>query len=424
MNKSLKLTEIENTLYDVVVVGGGMAGTFAAVAAAREGASVLLVEKNGYLGGAATAGLVHPFMPYFERPGGKIANAGLFTELLRRLHEIGASPSDKSCFFNDQLLKVTLDRLLVEAGVSMLFGCMVGEVDMDGESIKKVHAYSPAGKISLSAKIFVDASGDADLSAFAGMDCRVGRPKDHLCNPMTLNFNLANVDWSRWDKYEADKNYRELKAQGKIRNNRRDILSMTMQVGNMMHLNSTRIVGKDATDPVSYTEAELEGREQMLELYNFLKNYCPGLEDCELVSAGAEIGVRESRRVIGHYILTEEDVLGVKHFEDSICRATYNVDIHNPEGEGTFCRYLPHNTYYTIPYRCLVPLGSKNLLVAGRPISATHEAHSSLRVIPSASCIGQAAGTAAALSAKHSVAPENLDVDELRNVLVNNGALV
>ena len=112
MNKSLKMTEIENTLYDVIVVGGGMAGAFAATAAAREGASVLLIEKNGYLGGAATAGLVHPFMPYFERPGGAIANAGLFTELLRRLHEIGASPSPKSCFFNDQLLKVTLDRLV------------------------------------------------------------------------------------------------------------------------------------------------------------------------------------------------------------------------------------------------------------------------------------------------------------------------
>lgn len=424
MKEKMTLGTIESTLFDVIVAGGGMAGAFAAIAAAREGANVLLVEKNGFCGGAATSGLVHPFMPYYERHNGAISNAGLFRTLQKRLFEMGATPTDKSCFFNESMLKVLLDRMLTEVGVTILFGCMIGEVDIVDEEIKRIYAYSPAGKIGLSAKVYIDATGDADLSAFAGMDCRVGRDSDGLCQAMTLNFNLAFVDWSRWDKYAADTLYRELKEQGKIRNGRRDILAMTMQNRGMMHLNSTRITGKDATDPVSLTEAELEGREQMLDLYNFFRKYIPGLEDAELVSSGSEIGVRESRRVMGHYILTEDDVLGTKHFEDAICRATYNIDIHNPTGEGTFCKYLPPHTYYTIPYRCLVPLGSKNLLVAGRPISATHEAHSSLRVIPSASCIGEAAGVAAAIAAKKDLAPEHIDVDELRAVLTSRGALV
>ena len=184
----------------------------------------------------------------------------------------------------------------------------------------------------------------------------------------------------------------------------------------LMHLNTTRIVGRDPVDVEDYTAGELEAREQVYEMYRFMKDNIRGMENCELIMSAPELGIRESRRIVGEYRITEDDILGVRKFDDRIARGTYDIDIHNPSGTGTYIKRIPESDYYTIPYRAIIPAGSKNLLVAGRPISSTHAAHSSFRIMPITSCIGEAAGVAAYLSAKNDCAPRDIDVSQMQEM--------
>jgi hypothetical protein len=185
----------------------------------------------------------------------------------------------------------------------------------------------------------------------------------------------------------------------------------------VVHFNTTRVTGLSATKADDLTAAELEARQQAHELARFLASDVPGFERAYLQQSAAQIGVRESRRIVGQYVLTGEDVLSARKFPDGVARGSYPIDIHNPAGAGTVLRSLPPGEWYEIPYRCLLPRGVDNLLVAGRPISSTHEAHSSLRVMPIAIAIGQAAGTAAALCAARKIPPSRLPAAALRRRL-------
>ena len=188
--------------------------------------------------------------------------------------------------------------------------------------------------------------------------------------------------------------------------------------------NVSRVHGVDATDADQLTQAEIEGHRQVIYLVNFLRKYVPGFENCYLVDTGTQIGVRETRRIMGEYVLTQEDVFEARRFKDAIARVSFPIDIHDVKGGGGFFEGPREGPYYTVPYRCLVPKKVENLLVAGRCISATHEAHGSLRVMPPCFATGQAAGTAGALALETNVSPRYVDVELLRESLVRHGALV
>ncbi len=413
-----------NETFDIAVIGGGLSGVMAAIAAAREGKKVILIEKYGFLGGMATAGLVSPFMPFVEHVSQKIVNAGLFQTMQKEVYELGGSEEPVSRLFHEEILKIALDRMVDRAGVKLLFHAKMCEVERDGREIRSVSVATVSGMIKICAKVFVDATGNADLCAFAGLPYEQGRSSDGLGQPMTLCFRFGNVDWSRFDKPAATALYNKLQAEGKIKNPRENILVFRYVVENIMHVNSTRIVGIDPTDVEDVTHAEQVLREQMLELYQFMKENIPGMENCVLLGSAPESGIRESRRIVGYTQITADDVLGVRKFEDRIARGTYSIDIHNPSGTGTVFKKIPPNDYYTIPYSALLPRDADNLIVAGRSICATHEAMSAIRIMPITSCMGEAAGIAASMAIDGDAAAKDIRVSTLQDKIVSYGGLI
>lgn len=394
---------------DVLVCGGGPGGVCAAVGAARAGASVLLIERYGFLGGMATAGLVNPFMPYKIK--GQRLTSGVFNELLDRLQAIGGLATDEHVF-NDELLKFVLDDMMRDSGVELLFHTTLSGIEMAGRRIECIIASSKYGDVTIAGEVFVDSTGDGDLAALAGAPIEIGRSADGLCQPMTLCFRVGGIAGEptvRELREELTALYLEAKAAGDIDNPREDILVFPTLVPDIFHFNTTRVVQRDPTDIVDMTAAELEARRQVAELFDLFKRRSSRFRDAHLLKMGAQIGVRESRRVMGVYALNVSEVIEAAKFEDGIARSRYPVDIHSPTGEGTIIRRLPPGEFYEIPYRCLVPREVDNLLIGGRCISASHEAHSSLRVMPVVAGIGEAAGIAAAWAAGRGIRPGDVD---------------
>lgn len=417
--------------YDLVVAGGGLAGVSAAVSAAREGVSVLLVERYGFLGGMATAGLVNPLMPYcvwkasWEYDWTEKVNQGIFREILANLAELDGLHENNQTF-NEELLKLSLDRLMKKHKVDVLLHTFISAAKRDKEKLNSVIISNKSGQQEIKADYFVDATGDADLSALANCEYKIGREEDGLCQPMTLCFRIADVDINKFDPESRElvnEKYQEYKDKGIIKNPREDVLTFQHVVENVVHFNSTRIVGKSAVDVEDLTAAEIEAREQVYELYQFMKNNIPGFGNSKLLMSAPQIGVRESRRIVGEYVITQEDLLNTTKFKDSIARGTYPVDIHNPSGTGTVLKDIPYGDYYTIPYRALIPLGVDNLIVAGRPISSTHEAHSAYRIMPICASIGEGAGSAASIASKKGISFREVDSKAIHNLLDKYGAL-
>ncbi|MCE5251999.1 FAD-dependent oxidoreductase [bacterium] len=406
--------------WDVIVVGGGPGGVPAAVAAARNGARVLLVERYGFLGGMATTALVHPYMKY--NAGDTIITRGLFEEFLDILLKNGAILDDRK-HFDAEPMKWLLERFVLDSGADMLLHSQAIGVLKKDDSIRAVRVFHKGGVEDLSADIFIDSTGDGDISAWAGAKIEIGRDQDHACQPMTTSFRMAHVDTGRIPAAdEINRLYDEAKARGEVKNPRENVLKFKSVHPDVIHFNTTRVVGKTSLDGWSMTEAEIEGRRQVDDMVRFLRKYVAGFENSYLMKIGPEIGVRESRRVMGKYVLTADDVLEAHHFDDGIACASYDIDIHNPSGTGTVIKRLKEGTYYQIPYRCLVPEGVGNLLVASRCISSTHEAHSSLRVMPIVWSLGQAGGTAAALCIRKKITPGQVDAAGLRKLLTDQGA--
>ena len=410
--------------YDVLVAGGGLAGVMAAVAAAREGKQVLLIEQYGCLGGMATAGLVFPFMRDCSIGTNRRVNAGLYLSMLEELYRLGGSDSPHSRSYREEFLKIVLDRMLTRAGVKVLFHARLCEAEMTDGSVRSVTVATVSGQIRLRARVFVDATGNGDLCAFAGLPYRLGREEDGLCQPMTLCFRFGNVDMERFDPHLANVKYKELREQGRIRNPRENVLYFRYPADRILHMNTTRANVKDPTDVEEVSSAEMLLREQMLEMYLFMRENVPGMEHCELISSAVEAGIRESRRIVGLSQLTTEDVTGVRKLEDSIARGAYGIDIHNPAGTGTNVQHLPPDEYYTVPYGALVPVRSHNVIVAGRCLSSTHEALSAVRIMPITSCIGEAAGIAAAMAVAGDTDFADVPVPRLREKIVSYGGLV
>ncbi len=410
---------------DIIVVGGGFSGVAAAVSAARENAKVLLLEKSGFLGGAAGNCYINPFMGYTTRINGKTValSDGIFTEILERLDEKGGLHRNRVTF-SEEILKLVFDEMTEECGVDVLFHAYLTRAEREGGHVKSVTVTGKGGELTFSADYFIDATGDADLAALAGCPYRIGREADGLCQPMTLCFRLSNVDvdlaFRNTQKINAL--YRQFREDGRILNPREDVLKFRYVADGVLHLNSTRIVKKSPFDLFDLSYAEREARRQMFELYTFLKENCEGFENSVLLSSAPEIGVRESRMIDGLYTLTVEDLKGCVKFDDSVAACNYDIDIHNPEGTGTSHYYFEEGTYYTIPYRSLIPKEAENLLVAGRCISGSHEAQASFRIMPTCCSTGQAAGIAAAAAVQDRTTVPETDIRRIQALLKKHRA--
>ncbi|MDP4134146.1 MAG: FAD-dependent oxidoreductase [Bacillota bacterium] len=415
--------------FDLIVVGGGLTGTAASIAAARQGLKVLLVEQYNCLGGAASNSLVNPFMPYWTRDKETkqkiLLSKGIFTEILNELDLMGALSSNRQVF-HEEYLKIILNRMVLKAGCKILFHSYLSGADIENEHIKSVTFTNKSGLMTLFADYFIDATGDADLSVLCGCPYHIGRQQDNLCQPMTLCFRVSGVEL---DKYEAARSfisekYKELQSRGDIKNPREDVLIFPSMIDGVLHFNSTRIVKRNPVDAFDLTAAEIEAREQVLELYEFMRDNIDGFKNSKLLSTAMQIGVRESRMIIGRHVLTGKEIIDCTKFEDSIATGNYDIDIHNPEGSGTSHYYFPSGEYYTIPYRSLQPLGADNLLTAGRCISADHDAQASIRIMPICTCLGEAAGVAAYVAKKMNTNFEKADINYIRKILLENGAML
>ncbi len=411
--------------YDVIVVGGGFAGVAAAIASARDGAKTLLVEKGNALGGAAVNSLVMPFMPFTtEINGEKVElSQGIFKKICSLLKERNAYDIRK---FSEEELKYILQELLTDFGVEILYHSYLHSVQKVDGKITSLTFSTVNGAIELEADYFIDTTGDAQLAFLAGCPVVVGREKDNLCQPMTLCFRVGNVDVDKvYSQYSLmQEKYKENLAKGKFINPREDVLVFKTTTPNVLHFNTTRVVKKNPVNVFEKTEAELIARKQVFEVYKFLKENIEGMENSFLMSTAQEIGVRESRMIIGDYVLTEQDCRNFTKFDDGIAVCNYDIDIHNPEGSGTSHYYFPKGEYYTIPYRSLIPKTVDNLLVAGRCISSDHGAQASYRIMPTVCNIGEAAGTAIAQAVKNKTSVREIDTKKLRETLLSYGAFL
>jgi FAD dependent oxidoreductase len=392
---------------DIIVAGGGPAGVAAAIAAARQGANTILLEKHGFLGGMGTAALVNPFMSYFS--GRTQLVKGIFQEVIEQLENAGAFGGvGHSWSFDPEVYKFVLNELCLEAGVHLQFHTFVVDAITENGKITGLITESKSGRQIMEANIYIDCTGDGDLAARAGAEYQIGRETDGACQPMSIMFKMGGVK-NRRKAWEYPVNDKRL-PQGRV-------LFFKMPREGEVMVNMTRIVNVDGTNVEDLTRAEIEGRKQVMEIVEYMKENVEGFEDAYLIMTGPQIGVRESRRIMGEYVLTADDVLHCRKFEDAIAHCSYMIDIHNPTGAGTEKVILPKGQWYDIPYRCLLPKGFDNLLVAGRCISSTHEAHSSLRIQPTCYALGQAAGTAGAIAVKANISPKKVNISELQEKL-------
>ncbi len=425
---------------DIMVSGGGLAGCLAAIAAKRVNpkASVLLVERYGFLGGMATAGYVFPYMRYSTRVLGQVQQkrlcGGLFKELNDRMVGAGYMKDAGSGFpgrFDPAMLRCILDEMVLEAGVRLLFHGLVNAVAVntapDGlVKVKDVTVQTKAGTTSAPARYFIDATGDADIVFHAGSEVLMGRDGDGLVQPATLNFRMGHLGLIRSGRWQITKKIKEEKARGNPLTPRDNCLAF--EAGNgRLHFNQTRVAGFDFTDPAAMTAAEIEGRKQARRFIDFLRGKVTGFKHAVVEGLGTQLGVRETRRIVGEHVLTEQELLECVQFHDRIALGNYPIDIHDPKGSAsTDIRRIPEGKWYSIPYRSLVPKKLANVLVAGRPISATHVAHSAIRVMPICAVIGHAAGVAVGLASKREtpIAMKDVPVDEIQGVLRQQGAIL
>ena len=417
--------------YNLVVVGGGLTGVAAAVSAAREGLTVLLVEKSGCLGGAISNCLVYPFMPYWTKPywgeaakNKKYLSQGIFKEMKERHDKYVTDCKDHE--FNSEYFKIVLDDMTVESGVTVLFHSVLADVKKQGEKITAIEIIAKSQHITVEADFFVDATGDGDLFYLAGCDYQLGRESDGFCQPMSTCFRMSGVDLDLFteERPKLQELYKEKQSKGEITNPRENILVFFGVGEDVLHFNSTRVIKLNPTDPFDVSHAEVMARRQIHELVSFLKENSKAFDESALISIAVDIGVRESRKLKGVHILTADEIINCTQFEDSIALGNYDIDIHNPTGTGTSHRFFGDGEYYTIPYRSLLPKEFNNLLVAGRCLSATHEAQASVRIMPTCACLGQAAGTAVAVAIKTDKNAHNVDVKSLQNKLIENGAVL
>jgi hypothetical protein len=425
---------------DVCVVGSGSAGSTAAIAAARGGASVLLVEKLPFLGGSSTAVLdtFYGFYTPGERPRkvvGGVADdvvAGLRTlgPVLERPNTYGAGTG---VTYLAEHLKIVWEQLVEEAGARVLLHAFVQAADVVDGRVMSILVATKAGLRRVRAAVFIDASGDADLSHFGGFGYETAGASEPA-QTLTTTFRMANVDRERRKAIGRDELHALMEAAARDGYDlpRREGSDHITPIDGITATIMTRVESTDrrpdgrlanATDPELLTRAEIAGRRQALEYVRFLVERVPGYERASLVALGTQIGVRETRRVYGQARLTRDDVLSARQFDDQIGLCGAPIEDH-AAGPDTRWTYLPDGAAVGIPYGALVVRDAVNVLVAGRCFSATHDAHASVRSMAQCMAMGQAAGTAAAMGVAGGLDPRAVDTGQLRARLAADGAIL
>ncbi|MBC7289403.1 MAG: FAD-dependent oxidoreductase, partial [Armatimonadetes bacterium] len=359
--------------------------------------------------------------------------AGILQELIDKGVSGGWCRDEVShAVFNVERLKTALDELVADAGVEVLFHTFAADALKRDNIVEGIVAATKEGLWAFRAGVVVDCTGDGDVAVFAGADYQIGRPLDGLCQPATTMVLVGGLDMERIYQYmRQDPRMRRLLAAA-IEAGEMEPFETVMHgfvadpaLPGYAYVNDTAIRRVRCTDPRDMTRAEIEGRRQAWQLVEVLRKHLPGAEAAQLIATAATVGVRETRRIIGDYMLDVHDVLNCRQFEDGIARNAFIIDVHDPEkGDNWNIRHLPKGGWHHIPYRCLLPRGLENILVAGRCVSATHEALASIRVMAQCMAMGQAAGTAAALAATTRITPRQLDVGRLRRTLESQGAIV
>lgn len=437
----------------------------AAYAAAMSGATTLLIDKNGFVGGTNTAAGVCGIGGWQYDLDGSPLIAGLSMQVMKGIADRGGAdpkqvarlshPREEGpdyrdgglgCYWigtNPEYVKVAMEEMLLNAGVELLYHTVLSDPIMDNNSVLGVFIQNKSGYQAVLADVTIDCTGDGDIAARAGADFSIGRPEDNAFQPMStiywianakspqLNYNIEHPD-SEPDPLLSNrcKGAIELaRRRGDITHNPNDVMCSADPVDKdspdaVRRVNFTRVQKHSAIDADELTRAEIQGRKQVLEAVTFQRNYIPGCENAFLVATSSHIGIRESRRIRGDYTLTSEDVLNGAAFDDTIMRGIYLLDIHNPTEAGKPSTLRMLDQPYSIPYRCLVPKYISQLLVAGRCISGDHIALASYRVQSHCMALGEAAGVAAALCCKHNVEPRLLDIQKLQHALRANGSNV
>lgn len=442
---------------DLLIIGGGTAGAVAAIAGGREGLRTLVVEQLGFLGGTQTGALVTPMMP--NQIDGEPLNGGIDLEINRRLnaaHESGVWKDGNRGWFNPEMLKFTLEQMVIEAGSRILYYTMFEDVVVENGSVVGAIVVNKAGRGFIGARRMIDASGDADVAARAGVVVERGDPDTGRNQPFSVRFHLGNVDLARfaqflrslgrhdvmesaegtdvmlihaamvWGKgWTLEPVFRKAVEEGVLQERDGDYFQVFSMAGRPGELafNCPRIREEvDGTNPDHLTKAQVKGREIIQRYVAFCRRYLPGCERSYLVMSAPMVGVRESRRIRGEYYLTTEEVLSGAKFADGILRNNYPLDVHrDPNDPRNGVTKLPPGEFHEVPYRCLVPVGLDGLLVAGRCLSASFEAQSSVRVQSNCRAMGEAAAVAAAMSLTLGVTVRNVDGVQLRAELIKRG---
>lgn len=437
----------------VLVVGGGSAGIPAAIASARNNVDTMLIDKFGCVGGMATTGLVGPFMTSFDAQGKRQIIKGIFEEFVCRMERAGGAihpskvraGSSYSSFlvrghdhvgpFNVEAFKLTAIEMLEEAGVKVLLHSTFVDTITDGNNVKGIIIANKSGLQIIEADIIIDCTGDADVAASAGVPFHLGDGENNIMQPATMFFRIGGTESDKI-RQSIEENINkigffngvllgafnwkisEAREKGEWNIARLHVGMYECVKKGDWRINTSRILDVDGTNPEDLTRAEIEGRKQVAAIVDFMKKNIPGCENAYLIDTAFTIGIRETRHIIGEYVMTKEDVLNAVISDDAIAIASDSIDIH-AKGNSSSGEYavIKKGSCYGIPYRCLIPLKIENLYVAGRSVSATSEAASAIRVMPPCFAMGEAAGTAAALSLKSNCGPRDLDIQLLQNTL-------
>ncbi len=439
--------------YDVIICGAGPSGMAAAISARRNQAKVLLLESSGLLGGSTVLSLVSPWMTFHN--DGKQIIKGIGEEIVSRLKNRGESFGHIAdpIGFTDSITPIDIEGVkqlffdyVSEEGIDLLLHAFVCEVRKDKNTIKGVRVATKSGFLDIDADVVVDATGDGDVCHLMGCETVFGRTEDHQAQPMTMLFSVDGVDTDQlrdFLKANADdcviakdydfqylavsgffKKVEEAKANGDFDLIRDRVLMFQDIRAHQVGINMTRVTGRSGINVSDLTKAEIAGRKQIQKAFQFFKKYIPGFQNSYILRTPVQIGIRETRHVIGEYVLTAEDILSQKEFEDSICLSGFPIDIHSPNGAELKFFDQKADKGYEIPLRILIPKNSENLIVTGRCVSATHEACASLRVTPSVMALGEAAGVLAALAAQKKTSPRQVDYREVQSVLRAQGQLI